>query len=219
MTTFPRSPKILKGGLVLIDPASSKVRRIITLQYNPETLSRTLEVQAAGGESGDRLEALRLTGPPNETLKLEAEIDATDQLEFPDDHQTIAEMGIFARLAALEAIVYPTSDRLQENNSLARAGTLEISPLEAPLTLFVWSKSRIVPVRLTEFSITEEAFDTALNPVRAKVSLGMRVLSTNDLGFAHKGGSLFMTYLRTKERMAELAPGGSFSSLGIRGIQ
>ena len=62
-------------------------------------------------------------------------------------------------------------------------GTLEIVPAEAPLTLFVWSKNRMLPVRITEFSITEEAFDPALNPIRAKVSLGLRVLSVNDLGF------------------------------------
>ena len=53
----------------------------------------------------------------------------------------------------------------------------------APLTLFIWSKNRIVPVRLTDFSITEEAFDPELNPIRAKVSLGMRVLNVDDLGF------------------------------------
>ena len=78
---------------------------------------------------------------------------------------------------------------------MANAGTLEIIPLEQPLTLFVWSKSRVVPVRLTEFSITEEAFDPNLNPIRAKVSLGMRVLNVDDLGFAHPGGRMFMSYL------------------------
>jgi hypothetical protein len=87
---------------------------------------------------------------------------------------------------------------LSSNNQLAQSGTLEIVPMESLLPLFVWSKSRIVPVRITDFSITEEAFDTALNPIRAKVSLGMRVLSVDDLGFQHKGGSLFMGYLQAK---------------------
>ncbi len=79
---------------------------------------------------------------------------------------------------------------------------LEILPIEAPLTLFVWSKQRIVPVRVTDLSVTEEAFDTALNPIRAKVSIGMRVLSVDDLGFDHRGGTLFMGYLRNKEALA-----------------
>ena len=86
-------------------------------------------------------------------------------------------------------------------------GTLEILPLEAPLTLFVWSKQRVVPVRVTEFSITEEAFDVALNPIRAKVSLGLRVLAIDDLGFTHRGGTLFMAYLRNKESAGAEAAG------------
>jgi hypothetical protein len=217
MITFPNSPRLLKGGIVLIDPGTSAVLRIISLQYNPDTLTRTLQVQAVGGE-GDRLEALRFKGPPNESIKLDAEIDATDQLEFPDDNRTTAEFGLFPQLAALETIVYPTSGELQSANSLAQSGTLEISPAESPLTLFVWSKTRILPVRLTEFSITEEAFDAALNPIRAKISLGMRVLSVNDLGFSHKGGNLFMAYLQGKEQLASLAQGAPLAALGITGI-
>jgi hypothetical protein len=218
MTTFPGSPRLLKGGIVLIDPETSAVQRIITLQYNPDTLTRTLQVQSAGAEGGDRTEALRLTGPPVETLRLEAEIDATDQLEFPDRNTAATQLGIHPQLAALETLVYPTSSQLLANKALAQAGTLEIVPMEMPLPLFIWSKNRILPVRLTEFSITEEAFDPALNPIRAKVTLGMRVLNVNDLGFAHKGGSLFMAYHQQKERLAVMSQGGALSTLGLGGI-
>ncbi|HEX4859936.1 MAG TPA: hypothetical protein VFV07_01780 [Rhizomicrobium sp.] len=217
MSTFPGSPRILKGGIVLIDPDSGAVLRVIALQYNPDSLSRTLQIQAAG-EGGDRLEALRLKGPPNETIKLEAEIDATDQLEFPETHGTTVELGIHPQLAALESIVYPSSGTLELNAMLAQVGTIEIIPDETPLMLFVWSKTRILPVRLTEFSITEEAFDIALNPMRAKVSLGMRVLSINDLSFSHRGGALFMTYLKAKEQLASMSATTPFSALGIAGI-
>jgi hypothetical protein len=217
MSTPPNSPRILKGGIVLIDPTTAAVLRIIALQYNPDTMTRTLQVQAVGNE-GDRLEALRLKGPPNETIKLDAEIDATDQLEFPDDNTVTTQFGIFPQLAALETIVYPTSVQLESTNALAQSGSLEISPAESPLSLFIWSKTRILPVRITDFSITEEAFDTALNPIRAKVSLGMRVLSVNDLGFDHKGGNLFMTYLKNKELLAQLGPGSALSTLGITGV-
>lgn len=216
MTTFPGSPRLLKGGLVLIDPDTSVVQRIITLQYNPDSLSRTLQVQGVG-ETGDRSEALRLKGPPVETIKLEAEIDAADQMEFPDDNPTIKEAGIHAQLAALETIIYPGSEQLLANNRMASSGMLEIAPMEAPLTLFIWSKNRIIPVRMTDFSVTEEAFDTNLNPLRAKVSLGMRVLSVNDLGFDHKGGSLYMTYHLQKERLAKMNKSGIIGDLGIGG--
>lgn len=218
MTTFPGSPRLIKGGIVLIDPNTSVVQRIIVMQYNPDTLSRTLQVQGVGNESGDRQEALRLKGPPIETIKLDAEIDATDQLEFPKQNSNTAELGIFPQLAALETIVYPASNQIQNNQSQARSGILEVSPMETFLSLFVWSKNRILPVRLTEFSITEEAFDTFLNPIRAKISLGMRVLSSNDLGFDHKGSNLFMVYHRQKEQFVTHAHAGTFSSLGITGI-
>ncbi len=201
---------------MLIDPGTSAVVRIIALQYNPDTLNRTLQVKGVAADGGDRSEALRLKGPPVETIKLDAEIDATDQLELADS-QTV-QVGIHPQLAALETIVYPTSGQLLSNNNLAQSGTLEIAPMEAPLTLFIWSKNRIMPMRLTDFSITEEAFDTALNPIRAKVSLGMRVLSVDDLGFDHKGGSLFMSYLQQKEQLARRSAAGSFGLLGIGGI-
>jgi len=219
-SSSPVSPRILKAGIVPLDAVTSAVlsQRMIVLQYNPDSLSRTLQIQATGSDVHDFSEALRLRGPAVETLKLEAEIDATDQLEFPDQNANAVQVGIHPQLAALEAIVYPTSEQLQSNNALAKSGTLEIIPMQSALTLFIWSKNRIIPVRLTDFSITEEAFDPNLNPIRAKVTLGMRVLSVSDVGFDAKAGSLYMTYQQQKERLAGLAPAGSFANLGIKGI-
>lgn len=217
MSTFPGSPQVVKGGIVLIDPGTSVVLRVIVLQYNSDTLNRTLQVQSVGGDGGDRLEALRLKGPPVETIKLDAEIDAADQLEAPDRNESVLQYGIAPVLAALETIVYPPVAQLQSANALAAGGTLEIAPIEAPLPLFVWSRNRVLPVRITEFSVAEEAFDVNLNPIRAKVSLGLRVLSVNDLPFSHKGASLYLAYQQQKERLAGLTP-GSLSALGITGI-
>jgi hypothetical protein len=217
MSTFPGSPKLLKAGLVLIDPQSAAVQRIITLQYNPDSLSRTLQIQKVGADAGKNSQALRLKGPPIETFKLDAEIDAADQLEFPDQNPNTVQMGIYPQLSALETIIYPTSNQLLANNAAAQSGTLEIAPMEAPLTLFVWNQ-RVVPVQITDFSVTEEAFDPALNPIRAKVSLSLKVFNVDDLGFDHKGGSLYLAYQQQKERFATKAPAGTFSALGIRGI-
>jgi hypothetical protein len=210
------SPRVVKGGLVFVDVESGAVRRIVSLQYNPDTLSRTLQVQGTGAP-GDRTEALRLKGPPTETIKLEAEIDATDQLEFPDRHPASVQLGIHPQLAQLELATYPSAEALIANDASASVGTIEIVPLEAALTLFVWSAQRILPVRITDFSVTEEAFDPALNPIRAKVSLGMRVLSVDDVGFDHRAGSLFMAYLKAKETIARRTPPTTLSNLGIGG--
>lgn len=217
MSTFPNSPRLIKGGIALLDPASGALQQVISLQYNPDSLSRTLQIQGVG-EHGDRSEVLRLKGPAVETLKVDAEIDGTDQLEFPGQNPTAAQVGIFPQLAQLELLVHPSSRDLLANDALARAGTLEIAPMMKPLTLFIWSAQRVVPVRLTEFSITEEAFDTLLNPIRAKVSLGMRVLNVNDLGFDNPGGNLFMTHLQQKELLAARAQAASLGRLGLAGL-
>lgn len=218
MTTSPVSPPTLKAGLVLLDPVTSTVSRVIVMQYNPDTLSRTLAVQGTGGEGGDRSEVLRLKGPAVETLKIDAEIDATDQLEVAQPGAVVLQSGIFPQLAALETILYPPTSVLLSNHAMASSGMLEILPMESPLILFVWSASRIVPVRITEFSVTEEAFDTQLNPIRAKVSLGMRVLSVSDLGFDHRGSSIYLAYQRAKETFAKVPASGTLGQLGLGAI-
>jgi hypothetical protein len=218
-TGTPISPRLVKGGIVTMDPNTSVVQNVIALQYNPDSLSRTLQIQSLpGGTDGVRVDALRLRGPAVETIKIEAELDATDQLEFPKQYPNAVQYGLHPQLAQLEMLINPTVETLLADDAMADAGTLEIIPLEQPLTLFIWSKSRVVPVRLTEFSITEEAFDPNLNPIRARITLGMRVLSVDDLGFQHPGGHLFLSYLTNKESLAAKATNAAITTLGLGGL-
>ena len=213
------SPHLIKGGLVVLDALSGAVKRTIALQYNPDTLSRSYQVQGVGGEGGgERAQPFRLKGPAIETIKLDAEIDATDALEQPDQHANALAYGIAPQLAALEGLVNPSSAELQALGVQSAAGTLEILAAPAPLTLFIWSASRVVPVRVTDFSITEEAFDAALNPIRAKVSLGLRVLTTDDLGFNQRGGAMFINHLRTREALAGKTGSASLQSFGLSAL-
>lgn len=200
MSTFPGSPKNQKGAIVGLDPLNP-LASVIIFQYNPDTLTRTLTAQAATS-SPNSGEALRLKGPPQETITLAVEIDAADQLEKASPLATT--MGIHPTLASLEMLLYPKSPLVIANETLANLGMIEVIPPEAPLTLFIWGVKRIVPVRLTTFSITEEAFDTSLNPIRAKVNLGLRVLTYQDLGLASVGGALFMAHQIMKEVMATI---------------
>ncbi|HET9987754.1 MAG TPA: hypothetical protein VFQ65_04525 [Kofleriaceae bacterium] len=203
--SFPGQPQLVRGGIALVDIDTSRVLRVAGLQYNPDTLTRTLQVQGAGGDSPDHLEALRLKAPPIETIKLEAEFDATDDTNPNKD--------VYAQLAALESIVYPSTADVLLNLAYANAGQLEILPVTAPLQVFVWSKQRVVPVRITDFSITEDAFAPDLTPLRAKVSLTMRVLTVYDLGFDNKGGSLFLGYQLQKE-LAGIIGSTSLQTIG-----
>jgi len=202
-----------------MDPDTSALKSVIALQYNPDTLTRTLQIQAVqGAQDGTRVDALRLRGPAVETIKIDAELDATDQLEFPQQNPTAVKFGLQPQIAQLEMLVNPTVETLLSDDQMANAGQLEIIPLEQALTLFVWSKSRVVPVRITDFSITEEAFDPNLNPIRAKISLGLRVLNVDDLGFAHPGGRMYMTYLTNKQQLAAKATSVAISVLGLGGL-
>lgn len=220
MSISPQSPRLLKGGIVLMEPESGDIRRVIALQYNPTSLTRTLQAQFYEPRQGaEQSERLRIKGPPVETFKLDAEIDATDALEHPDRNEDTMKFGIQPQLAALETLVYPDSDKLTKNNQLADGGTLEIVPMEALLTIFVWSASRIAPVRITEFSITEEFFDPNLNPIQAKVSLGLRVLTVDDLGFNHRGGQIYLNYQKQKELLRDKRLSRDLHPLGISEIR
>jgi hypothetical protein len=222
LSQTPLSPLARTAGIVLLDPASFVPKSTIILQYTPDQLSRTLAVQAVTGDTGDRTEPLRLKGPPTETFKLEAELDATDQLEAGETGSLAVQLGIFPQLASLESLITPSVQQISATDTLLGQGAVEVAPMEAPFALFVWSSQRIVPVRLTELTITEEAFDVDLNPIRARVSLGMRVLSVNDLSYAHPGTKYYLNYLRSKELMAMKLAGSpvaqALDSLGITGL-
>lgn len=217
MTTFPGSPKTLRGGLVVMDAEGKQVLRTVAFQYNPDALSRSLTPRGAKIDAGDRLEGLRLVGPPVETIKLEIELDATDRLEHPDQNAATVADGISPELAELEAILTPDPAAIEAADQLARSGTFEVLPLASPMLLLVLGKNRLLPVRITEFAVTEEAFDTKLNPIRARISLGLRVLSIDDLAFGSKGAQLFMTAARRRDTLARRKP-PSMQALGLTGV-
>jgi len=206
MTTFPGSPKLTKGAIVGIDPLNP-VASVIVFQYNPHSVTRRLNARTSG-EDGARSDVLRLSGPPAETITIgELEIDATDQLEH--GQATAVGMGIAPQLAALEMLLYPKTALVIANTILMAAGTIEVVPPEAPFTLFIWGAKRVLPVRLTEFSITEEAHDPGLNPIRATVDLSLRVLTYADFPLTHPGYSLFLAHQVVKETMAVIGSVGN----------
>ncbi len=211
MTTFTGSPRLFKGAIIGMDPMNP-LASVIIFQYNPETMSRQVEARTTGGEEGARGEAFRLSGPPKETISLSVEIDATDQLE--QVNPVAVASGVYPTLSALEMLLYPKSRAVLKNIALAQAGNIEIIPPEAPMTLFVWGPQRVVPVRLTSFSITEEAYDTLLNPIRAKADLSLQVLSYHDLKLTNAGHSIFIAHQIAKEALATANVFNSLENVG-----
>ena len=210
MSSSPQSPQIFKAGLVILEPDSGAIDRVIVMQYNPETLSRSFEVATNEGFAED---ALRIGAPAGESFTLEAYVDAIDQLETADE-DTIR-FGILPQLAALESLIYPAVDDLTRAYEESAMGVLEIAPIAGPLVLFVWSRQRVVPVSVTSYSVTEEDFDPTLNPIRARVSLGLKVLSVKEMGFEHKGGKFYLSYQKNKERLAEKVAPHTLSNTGL----
>ena len=187
-----------KGALVTV--SSSGTQSSIPFQYNPDTLRRNLTPQLVGGQQNDRSQMVRFSGAPVETISVEVELDYVDASGVADAAKP--SLGIYPLLSALEILVYPPSATVQSNASLLSSGTLEVAPTPAPLTLFVWGAQRVVPVAFQSYTITEQAFDNFLTPIRAVVALEMRVLSYSDLATSNPGYSQFMVYQKNKESLA-----------------
>jgi hypothetical protein len=211
---FPRSPKLLKGGLVVYQSQNpGPPPQVIVFQYNPEQMSRSLAMRAAPRDPGNvgsaREDVLRVLGPPVETINLSVELDAADQLAEPDKNPDTVQNGLHASLAILEMLLYPTTEKAQQMLDFAQAGQVQVCPADVPLVLLAWGKSRVLPVLLTNFAVNEQAFDPQLNPIQAKVDMGMRVLTYMELQQGTLGYMAFLAYQRQKEMLA-----GRYAPLG-----
>ncbi len=177
---FPGAPKLLKGALVAFEGPVPIPKSIIVFQYNPEAVSRSFSRQGESdpeGGAGDTQNSL----PPIERFQVSVELDAVDQLEDPASNAGVVASGLHGTLAALELLMYPSSTVLILNKALALAGSSMIVPAAVPTVLLVWGPERVVPVRVESVSVAETAFDQRLNPIQAKVELGLRTLQESEL--------------------------------------
>jgi hypothetical protein len=200
---------VRKGAIVGVD-ALNPLASVVVFQFNPEKLTRTITPQTSGG-SGSIFETQRLKGAPEETIRMDLVFDAADAL---GDGDGIAEsLGLYPQLSALEMLVYPKSALVITNTVLLATGTIEVIPPAGPLTLFIWGPQRIVPVQIKEFSIEEQTYDSNLNPITAKVTLSLKVLSYNDLSLTHPGYWIFLLHQIAKEVFATMGSIGNLNNL------
>ena len=222
----PLRPNLQKGALAVYPTHTpgSQPSTLIVFQFNPESMKRTLAHRAAPapseGKSGAAKEdVLRVAGPPVETINLTVDMHASDQLDDPDNDQNaaVAQTGLHPALAALELLMYPPTLDAKKIEEQAAKGKVQVSPADLPLVLLIWGKSRVVPVKLTSFAISEDAFDTRLNPISAKVELGMQVLSYMEFTDSSVGRDAFLAYQKAKEVLAQQNKPGS-ALAGIRNL-
>jgi len=181
---FPGSPTLLKGALVVFGAPVPVPTNLIVFQYNPDETRRSFRQAPPTAEAADRRRSggTRRVRPPVESFTITVELDAADQL---DDSNPIAiATGVHPALAALELLLYPESTIVILNKALAAAGMSMIAQPKVPVVLLVWGLPRIVPVRVTSVSITEQAYDQLLNPIRARVELGLQALTQAELNEA-----------------------------------
>lgn len=200
-SAFPGAPKVLRGGLVALHPPELETTHIV-FQYNPDAVQRQVSMRGAEG-GGGRGDAQRVNGVPAETISLTVEIDAADQLEKPRENAVTVRSGLHPVIAALEGLLYPGYAAVTANQELARAGSAFILGEQAPLVLLVWGRRRVVPVQIERMSIREQAFDSALNPIRMEIDFEARVLTYRDLDPANPGYWVYMSAFAQKEVLAE----------------
>lgn len=207
---FPRSPRLMKGGIVSYR-LPDLFPTVIVFQYNPDEVSRSLQMQ--GSQGGGRGDANRVNGPPQETLSFAVALDAADQLEKPGEHAVTVANGLHPVIAALERLAYPSYPMVIANEALAFAGSAFILQEQAPLALLIWGPRRVLPVRLESLSIKEEAFDQTLNPIRARADLSMRVLTYRDMDITNPGYWVYLASFTQKEVMSALNLGDDRTGL------
>lgn len=207
---FPRSPRILKGALVAYQ-LPDLLPTIIVFQYNPEEMSRNLQGRVSAG--GGRGDANRTNGPPSESISLSVEIDATDQLENPGENGIVVDNGLHPVIAALEGLMYPSYPVVIANQVLALAGSAMILGEPSPLALLIWGPKRVLPVQVGSVSITEQAFDTNLNPTRAKADLSLKVMTYRDLDVTNPAYWVYMAAFTQKEVLSAMNTIGSVQSI------
>jgi len=177
------SPKIMKGafvqlaqGLVSIEP------NVVVFQYNPEKLTQGLTPwnpfegdQAQRGAQAPNVQPFN----PKETFSLVLELDAADGLASGDP-LTLAS-GIAPQIAALKKLTLPTQGVLGDLVASAQAlvgsaSTNAVRPT-VPILLFMWGPGLILPVRITSFSVEVSLFSPLLDPLQAKVTIALEVLT------------------------------------------
>ena len=163
----------------------------------PELQNGALRNESELRSYGETLAKLSQPYDPAETFSLTLEFDAADLLEHPELNPTAVAVGVADRLAAIELLLYPPGDSLTAGllqppvaslttDPTKLAGDVaglqdKLRPLDAPIVLFFWGPGRIVPVRIQSLSIEEQQYSAQLYPVRAKATIGLRVLDLDDL--------------------------------------
>jgi hypothetical protein len=203
--TSPLASKTLKGAFIRLDETGiGAVPQIVVFQYNPESLTRKFKpYEPPADKEGAQVDATARVAPydPEEELDVVVSLDAIDDLEEPETHPQAVVAGVAARIAALELLMYPTTQTGLLSSAVSGiAGALgfgggEAVPTnpETPVVLFAWGPGRVLPVKITAFTVEEQAFNSALYPIRAKATVTVKVLTEDYFNSKRQTGTTTLT--------------------------
>jgi hypothetical protein len=209
-----RPPRLEKGALLVYrDQNATQADQRIDFQFNPDTVRRSFAARTVPPPPAQRTagqaDTLTVPGPPVETITIAIVLNAADQVEDPSRRNDVGQYGLNPLLARLELLLYPSTASAEEIERQAQQGKVQVSPARTPLVMLAWGRTRTVPVQVTSFTVNEEAFDPNLNPINAKVDLGLKVLTYMEFPTQSAGREAFIAYQKERESLARRPAGGS----------
>lgn len=192
------------------------IPNVVIFQFNPESLSRTLEIPPRPSGVTQR-ESTQAGEKTFEKISFKAHFSAANML---DEGKELAQLfGVGPQLAALEKMVLPSSKIAGLIGAAIDAigsalgggsGDAPAQPIpreKYPRILFIWGLTRVLPVTIDSMSISELEYDAVLNPTRAEVDLQLSVIAVDDCSddILAKGALEYSTIAKEAQAIANLA--------------
>jgi hypothetical protein len=208
----------LKGAFINLGAGLlGAIPNIVIFQFNPVRVTRTPTlVQPPPPETGSGVrDAMQQPAEPSESYSFSLRVDATDQLA--SSNPIAAASGILPALSALELLMVPKSSLTIDLSKLSgKKKPHQHPPERLPTILFFWGPFRIMPVTINSLSITETEYDQLLNPIRAEVSVNLKVLTRGQLKDQEFARGAYKYTQGVKEVMAALNLANT-AAMGITG--
>lgn len=184
LTGYSGAAQLLRGSFVqLIEDVVGFLPNVVTFQFNPETISRSLTpwnpMDVDQADRGSQAPTVQPFDVPEKFSGFELQFDATDGMAA--GNPVADQFGVEPQLAAMRKLTQATrgllGDLTASFKDLAGLGGAEAErPTVAPV-LLVLGKRVILPVRITSFSVEENLMSPQLYPIMATVSLDMEVMT------------------------------------------
>jgi hypothetical protein len=185
--------RYVRGAFAVFSPyEDGTTSKLIPFRFNPEALSRSLQIEQAQQQQGAEGAQPRRgganteqasdasDGPLKQTFSVMIRLDLRDReaakpVQTTDDN--VLRLGVLPEIAALEELMYPAERPASDDNRQA------VAPRPPrPVVLLVWGIHRVFPVRVVSMTINETLHNADLAPIRAEIEVGLEVARDESTG-------------------------------------